>query len=173
MKITKIPTLLHVRVYYWMKVLSPFCGSLLTSASWVDRPLISHCDWAKVVLFFKQYCILLRQLLCMTKWYYFVLNAAYDKWFLTTTYIMTPLHSLVDGLNFKNRCFHKEGVTLWCCDLSTPQAPPLWIRKWRGIWWRSWRCPNNLTSHHKLNVTLGQIPSKINQSEMLINISLR
>jgi hypothetical protein len=35
-----------------MKVLSPFCGSLLTPPCWVDRSPISHCDWPKLMFFF-------------------------------------------------------------------------------------------------------------------------
>ena len=51
------------------------------------------------------------------KWCYSVLYAAYDYSLLSITYLMALLHSLVDGLEMKNRCRQKEGVTLRHCYL--------------------------------------------------------
>ena len=53
---------------------------------------------------------------------YFVLNVVSNQSLLTMTYLMPPLHSLVDNLRMRNRCRQKEGVTLslnFVCNETT------------------------------------------------------
>ena len=94
-----------------MKVLSPFCGSLLTPPCWAKRSPNSHYDWPQLVLFLKHSCILLT-LLLRPKWCYLILSTTYDRMILTKTYSMAPVHSLVDDLRIKNRCHQKESDAL-------------------------------------------------------------
>lgn len=55
MRITTKFVLLWVRLFHYMKVLSPFYGSLLTPPRWAYWTLMNHCDWPKLVLFFASF----------------------------------------------------------------------------------------------------------------------
>lgn len=87
-----------------MRVLFTFCGTPLPAVhrAWISY--IGHFHWVKLVFFLKnltwllktcQYDVILYLLLHMNK----------------RLYLMTLLHSLVDGLKLGKKCCQKVGVT--------------------------------------------------------------
>ena len=109
-------SLIAMRTFYQMKVLSPFGDHfLLATPCWAYKSTISHCDCSKLVFFQKCSCILLTPPLWLGKVVLFYSWCSIWLIDFNNDLLDVPLHSPIDGLRIKNRCHQKDG------DISRPQ----------------------------------------------------